>query len=529
MAEGKGATVRGWRSFAAVGGILMAIAMALPDRGSAAAVARPLPGGTLTMAVEEEPKGFDAIKTGILSTSARTAAMAMVERLFDMDGKGNLVPELGLSATNSKDGKSWTIKLRQGVLFHDGTPFNADAVVGHWERLLDPKNRFRAASVIQPVASVQKVDDFTVRFQLKHTWAPFKDVIASALSMAAYIPSPKAVRDGIHDRAPVGTGPYRFKEWLSNDRMVLVKNPNYWQKGKPHLDTLVIRTVPDMQSRFAGLKSGELDLILTDRGASILQAKEDNSLRVYSSESSGAETFLLNTSKPPLDDLRVRRALAHAWNQEFYIKASYKDTIPFARHPYGGDISCGDLGYLEYNPQKARKLLAEYGKPVNLELQITNTPRGREFGEMAQRMLKEVGATVTITPLAFGQRNKLVFEGNYQATGWVLYDATDMAPTLYAQLLSTSELNFSRYKNPEMDRLLTTVQTSTNPKERKNAFCAVAKQINDQAIFLYRGGLRYTAIAKADVQGISRINHAVVRVKDLWWNRGAKNASLARR
>ena len=528
MTGSAGKQGRRWRQLAAATGLSLFISLAVAAQQGAAAVAAPAGGGTLTMAVEEEPKGFDPIKTGILSTSARTAAMAMVERLFDMDGKGNLVPELGLSALNSKDGKSWTIKLRQGVLFHDGTPFNADAVVGHWERLLDPKNRFRGAPVIQPVASVQKVDDFTVRFQLKHTWAPFKDVIASPLSMAAYIPSPKAVREGTHDRAPVGTGPYRFKEWLSNDRMVLVRNPNYWQKGKPHLETLVIRTVPDMQSRFAGLKSGELDLILTDRGASILQAKEDKSLRVYSSESSGAETFLLNTSKPPLDDVRVRRALAHAWNQEFYIRASYKDTIPFARDPYGGDISCGDLGYLDYNPEKARRLLAEYGKPVNIELQITNTSRGREFGEMAQRMLKEIGATVTITPLTMGQRNKLVFDGNYHATGWVISDATDMAPTLYAQLLSTSELNFSRYKNTEMDKLLTTVQTGTNPKERQKAFCAVAKQINEQAIFLYRGGLRYNAIAKAEVQGISRINHAVVRVKDLWWKSGAKNPNLAR-
>lgn len=274
-----------------------------------------------------------------------------------------------------------------------------------------------------------------------------------------------------------------------------------------------------MQTRFAGLKSGELDVILTDRGASVLQAREDRSLKVYSSESTGAETVLFNTSQPPLNDVRVRRAIAHAWNQEFYIKASYKDTISVAHDPFGGTIACNELGYRKYNPVKARKLIADYGKPVNLELQVTNTPRGREFGEMVQRMLKEIGVTVTITPLTLGQRNKLVFAGEYQMTGWSLYDNTDMGPTLYYNLFSTSELNFGRYRNQAMDRLLTTSQTSTSGTERRKALCEVARQINDEAVLLYRGGLRYNVIAKVDIRGISRVDHALVRVRDVWWDK----------
>jgi len=497
---------------------LVCVQAFFPVPGWCAQGTRPQPGGALTVGVEEDSKGFDPIKAGTLTTSARSAAMAIEERLFGLDAKGRLVPELGLSATPSKDGKHWTVKLRRGVVFHDGTPFNADAVVNHWARLLDPQNRFRGYSGIEPVAKVEKIDEFAVRFNLKHPWLPFKNVIASATAIAAYIPSPKAVREGTQDRAPVGTGPYRFKEWLPGDRLVAVKNPAYWQKGKPNLERVVFRTVPDMQTRFAGLKSGELDVILTERGASILQAQEDTSLRVYSSESTGAETFIFNTAKPPLNDVRVRRAIAHAWNQEFYIKASYKGIIPVAHDPFGGTLACGDPGYREFSPDKARKLIAEYGKPVNLELQVTNTPRGREFGEMVQRMLKEIGVAVTITPLALSQRNKLVFAGDYQMTGWTLFDNTDMGPTLYANLFSTSALNFSQYKNPELDQLLTVAQKSTNSKERQKALCGAARHINDQAVFLYRGGLRYNAIAKAGVKGIDRVDHCIVRVSDLWWD-----------
>lgn len=518
------------RQYVGVAAITVSLSLALAANGSAAAPPRPAAGGTLTVAVEEDCKGFDAIKVGILNTSARSAMVAVEERLFDMDSKGRLVPELGLSAAQSKDGKSWTIKLRKGVYFHDGASFDADAVVSHWERLIDPKNHYRALSVISPVASVQKIDDHTVQFKLKHPWLPFKDVISSPLGFAAFIPSPKAVQAGTQDRAPVGTGPFRFKEWLPNDRVVLTRNPNYWQKGKPYLDGVVFRVVPDMQTRFAALKSGEVDVILTDRGASILQAKEDRSLKVYSSSSTGAETFLLNTSKAPLNDVRVRRALAHAWNQEFYIKASYKDTIPVARDPYGGIFACGDLGYRGYDPEKARKLVTEYGKPVNLELQITNTQRGKEFGEIVQRMFKEIGVTVTLKPLALGQRNKLVFAGDYQMTGWALFDNADMAPILYNNLLSSSEMNFSRYQNADMDRFLTAMQTSISPKERQKAFCGAAKHINEEAVFLYRGGLRYNAIAKAEVAGISRIDHAVVQVRDLWWSNPERRvASVGRK
>lgn len=483
------------------------------------AAAKPKAGGTLTVAVEEDCKGFDPIKAGYLSPQARSVAMAIEERLFDTDGKGNLVPELGLSATPSKDGKSWTITLRKGVLFHDGTPFNADAVVAHWSRILAPDNKFRGASLLQPIATVLKLDNHTVRFQLKHPWLPFKDVLASTTAIAAYIPSPKAVKEGTQDRAPVGTGPYRFKEWLASDHLTVVKNSGYWRKGSPHLDTIIFKTVPDMQTRYAGLKSGELDVILTDRGASIIQAKSDPALKVYSINAAGAETFLLNTSKPPLNDVRVRKALAHAWNQEFYIKASFKDTIPEIHDPFGGSLSCGTLNYPEYNPEKARKLLAEYGKPVSLDLQVTSTPRGREFGDMVQRMFKEVGVAVTVTPLALGQRTKQVFAGDYQMTGWQVFDATDMGPTLYTNLFSQSALNFSKYQNPEMDRLLSLSQTATKPKDRTRTLCGVAKIINDDAVFLYRGGIRYNAIAKTDVKGIERVDHGVIRVRDLWWGR----------
>lgn len=505
-----------WRSVLVVCGLCILTLLAYSHRGEGAPAANPQPGGTLTVGVELEFRGFDPLKTSYMGIADRTVIMAVEERLFDMDTQGNLVPELALSAKAAQDGKSWTITLRKGVSFHDGAPFNADAVVGHWQRLLDPNNKYIGLSSLGPIEAVQKVDDFTVRFNLKHPWAPFKSALCAPQSFAAFIPSPKALKEDTHNRAPVGTGPYMFQEWLANDRLTVVRNPNYWRKGKGHLDSVIFRPMPDMQARFDSLQAGESDVIQTDRGTSILQAREESSLRVYTSDEAGPYNFLLNTSRPPLDDPRVRQALAHAWSQELLIKADYKGTLPLAKDPFGGLLNCGDSAYREYDPDKARKLLADYGKPVELEMNHTNTPRGKEAGEIMQRLFKEVGVTLTLTPLAEGQLAKRGIAGDYQITGWKMRDFDEMGPLLKSSLHSGNALNFSKYQNPRMDELLLTQEMSTDPKIREKALCGVASLINEDAVFLYGGGRRFHVIAKAGVMGIDNVRHGVIRVSGAW-------------
>lgn len=511
-----------FRRFLAGYGFCCMVLLGYAGYGECTPIAKPAIGGTLTVGVDREFSGFDPLKAGYLALADRSVAVAVEERLFDMDAKGNFIPELALSAAPSKDGKIWTIKLRKAVTFHDGSPFNADAVIGHWQRLLDTKNRFSGYSLIEPILSVEKVNEFTVRFKLKHAWAPFKQMLASPEWISAYIPSPKALKSDTHNRAPVGTGPYMFKEWLVNDRLVLVRNPNYWRKGKAYLDTIVFRPMPDMQARFASIQSGESDVILTDRGASILQAREDRNLKVYVSDSAGAYNFIFNTSRPPLDDVRVRQALAHAWNQDLLLKADYKGTLPRVKDPFGGQITCGDSGYREYNPDKARKLLAEYGKPVVLEMIHSNTARGKEAGEIMQRLFKEVGVTLKLTPLAEGQQVKRGMNGEYQVAGWRVMDYDDMGPYLFAYLRSTGSRNFGKYKSAKMDELLMTQQMSTNRKVREKALCGVARLINEDAVYLYGGGRRFHIIAKRGIRGIDNVRNGVIRVSDAWREDGSK-------
>lgn len=483
-----------------------------------ASAAEPVPGGGLTVGIEEDFVGFDPIKARFLGPMDRNVLMAVEERLFDLNEKGDLVPELALSAVVSPDGKVWTIHLREGVVFHDGTPFNADAVVAHWRRLLDPKNRYTGLSALEPIETVTKSDEFTVRFTLRRPWLLFKIQIASA-GFAAVIPSPKAVQEDTQNRAPVGTGPFVFKEWVRNDRLVLVKNPNYWRKGKPYLDSVTFRPMPDMQARFAALQAGQADAIVTDRGTHILQASEDRSLKVYRGDYPGPYTFLFNISKPPLDDPRVRRALAHAWNQEFLVKADFRGTIPVVSDPFGGNPACGDSGYRRHDLAKAKELLAGYGQALALELTHTNTPRGKEAGEIAQRLFKEVGVTLTLTPLAPGEVFRRVMNGEYQISSWRFSDYPDMGPYLNESLGSKGRVNFGRYASPAMDNHLLVQATSNDAQARTNALCGVARIINEDAVFLYLGGRRLHILAKAELQGVSASKHSIVPINDIW--RGA--------
>lgn len=474
-------------------------------------------GGTLQFGVENEFAGFEVIKfSSRLAINGAIAANSIMEPLFRMDGKNNLVPVLGRSAKLSEDGKVWTIQLKKGVVFHDGTPFNADAVVDHWQRMFNPVNKFRGRSAMSVIESVEKVDEYTILFRLKHPWLPFRSVITSTRNLTNLIPSPKAVAQGTQNRALVGTGPFMFKEWNAGDRFIVVRNPNYWQKGKPLLDAIIFKPMPDSQTRFASLRSGQVDVIWSDRGNLIKKAMQDNELRVYQSDDNGAEIFIINTAVPPLNDINVRQALASAHNQSRHVKMVYKDSIPVVHHPFGLDFQCPDDGYTDYDPDKARRLLSEYSEPLKLEYLHSNSLRGREIGEITQQLMKVVGVEAKPVGLHFGPVIKKVISGQYQVSTWRMSSRPDQGPALFRAFHSKSRGNFSKYKNSEMDKLLIAQRMETDPARRRQLLCRIARLINEEVPILYRGGMRSHVIAHKRVNGMVQPIHGIVRLDTVW-------------
>ena len=490
----------------------LSLALAVHPAGGAEAQA----GGTLTFGTENEFSGFDVLKATGFAINDAIANSTICERLFDMDDQGRLVPVLGLSAEAAADGRSWIVKLRRAVAFHDGTPFDANAVVAHWTRMLEPQNRFGDRALMDAIQAVERVDSHTVRFHLKHVWPPFLAVLCNPRTLAAFIPSPAAVAADRQRRAPVGTGPFMFEEWVSGDRFVVVRNPHYWQADKPRLDRIVFKPIPDEQTRYASLKSGQLDAIWIDRGQLIEKAEQDPDLRHYQGEGNGAEIIVFNTAAAPFDDVRVRRALAHAWNQPLYVKLNYRDCIPVVEQPMGASARCDETAYRAFDRQAAQRLMAEYGKPVSFACLHSNTQRGREIGEIMQQFFKPLGVAVQPQGFSFGPVVKKVISGQYQAATWRIPPSLDFGPYFELAFHSKSRRNWTRYHNPEMDRLLEAQRSQSDLEKRAALLCQVVRLINRDVPILYRGGKRFHVLARPEVKNIDPIRRGMPPLADVW-------------
>jgi len=497
---------------AALGGLAMVGALLVAPQSFAQSAKE---GGTLTVGVETDARGFDAVKGGVLGASAGAVAMTIGEPLIVFDRKtGKYLPNLAVSWSQSQDLKSWTFKLRKGVKFHDGSPFTAKDAADHMNRILDPKNKSRSRSFITAIKKAVVVDSHTIRYELAHPWIPFLGAMAGQ-AMVGLIPSHKAVEAETQNRHPIGTGPFKFKSWAGGDRIVVERNRDYWNKGKAHLDRIVFRIMPDTQARFASLRAGEVDVIWTDRGNSILRAQKDPNIVVVSRAGKGGTIGFLNTSKPPLDDARVRQALSHAWNQQAMLNVVWKNTVPFARHPFGEGSKCA-ANYREYDPDRARQLIAEYGKPVNIELIHTTTARGREFGGIMQQLYKKIGVNLKLVPVDQNTLVKKVFTNDYMISGWRIADANDVGPQLFALSYSKSRYNLSRFKNEMLDKVSLGYRTAPTQEKRDALGCKLVQMINDSGHMLYGGGNKYYVLTGKNVRNVSIASLGRAKVAEAW-------------
>lgn len=462
---------------------------------------KPKYGGTLRVISEIDAYGFDILKARSSIGLSTDAGHLVMEKLFNMGPDGELIPALGLSATSSEDGKTWTIKLRKGVKFHDGTPFNADAVVHQWQRILKPENLYSFHIFIQPVASVKKTGEYEVQFLLHHPWLAFKSTLSSSKGFVPLIPSPIAVEEGIHHRAPVGTGPFIFKEWKTGNKIILTKNPDYWQKGKPYLDEIVFLIIKDHESKYNALISGQADVMMSDH-TSVKKLMKNSTFSTYIRDYVGATILVLNNTKPPLNDVRVRKAMALAWDQKKYINLSYQNVAPYTETLYRTALNCSTTGYLNPDLKKARALIADYGKPVELKFIHTATSRGKKGGEIIQQMMKKIGVKVTPVPMDYTGILMELFGGTFDMTSWITGGSSDPGPMTFAYFYSKSFFNVTRYSSEEVDKLLVEQRQSPDQIKREQMLCEINHKINSDAPFIYLSGVKYYLFARNNVKNI---------------------------
>ncbi len=440
------------------------------------AASEPQVGGTLVYAAGADPDSLDPANTD--SNPGEAIGRMMNNFLVKFDAKLQIRPDLAMSWTESKDGLTWTFTLRKGVKFHDGTPFNAEAVKYNFDRFSGPEKPLKASLHTPIVQSVEVVDDYTVKFTLKVPFAFFLNNLAHS---ASAIVSPAAHKKWGKDLTlhPVGTGPLKFVEWVRSDRIVLERNDDYFE-GRPRLDKVIVRTVREDSARVLGLEAGDYDLIVRIPPEDVGRLMRGGRVRIEAGQSNRALRIGINASKKPLDDVRVRQALNYAVEKESIVKNIYQG-LAVVIPTMVGPLNTGYApvkGY-PFDPARAKKLLADAGYPNGFKTTLW-TPKGRylkdfELAQAVQQQLGAVGVEASLETFEWAAylsllrkpkeeaKQDLYLIGWSPSTGearWGIYPITACS-----QWRPTGS-NDSFYCNKQVDELIDKAVVATSLKER---------------------------------------------------------------
>ena len=476
---------------------------------------------TLRIGLAEDPDVLDP--TLARTYVGRIVFASICDKLFDIDEKLNVVPQLGLSHETSEDGKVVTIKLRPNVKFHDGDTFDAEAAKYSLERHLTMQGSFRKPEVAA-IDKVEVVDPLTVRLMLKN---PFSPLLAQLTDRAGMMVSPKAAKEA-GDRfglKPVCAGPYKFVERVQQDRIVVEKFADYWDKANVHIDRIVYQPVVDSSIRLANLKSGGLDLIERLLATDLKEVKADARLRLSTALELGYQGLTMNLnngekSKNPLgQNPKVRQALSLAIDREALNQVVFNGEFVAGNqwvnpeHPYyqkGYPVPKRDVA-------KAKALLKEAGvtTPLTLDLMVPNNPETRQVAEVMQAMGAEAGFDLKIRVTEFATSLKQAEQGEFQLYLIAWSGRTDPDGNLYVFYADKAPQNNGHYSNPEADKLLGEARTVSDPGKRKAVYEKLTKLLQEEGSILYLYHRRVLIAHTAKLEGYKQMPDGLVRVVGL--------------
>jgi peptide/nickel transport system substrate-binding protein len=472
---------------------------------------------TLRIGLAEDPDVLDP--TMARTYVGRIVFAAVCDKLFDIDEKLNIVPQLALSHETSADGKEVTIKLRPGVKFHDGEPLDAEAAKFSLDRHLTMQGSFRKPE-LAALDHVDVVDPLTIKLVLK---TPFSPLIAQLTDRAGMMVSPKAAKEagdkfGQH---PVCAGPYKFVERVQQDRMVFEKYADYWNKDNVFIDRVVFLPIVDATVRLANLKSGGLDLIERLLATDIKDVRADKRLKLATALELGYMGLTINTgndkSKGPLSQSeKVRQALDLSIDREAVNQVVFNGEFTpgnqwiSPEHPYyqkSFPIQPRDVA-------KAKALLKESGAalPVRVDFMVPKGAENEAVAQVIQSMAAEAGFDLKIRILEWATSLNQAQAGEYQMflLGWS--GRIDPDGNSYVFLHTKAPQNEAFYSNPEADKVLEDARLITDPAQRKAIYEKLTKiALNDEPlIYLYHRKLLIAHTTK--LEGYKQMPDGLVRV-----------------
>lgn len=448
---------------------------------------------------------------GQTTTTIHGMVRHVYETLLWYDKEGNLIPWLAERWEVSDDGLVYTFYLRKGVYFTDGTEFDAYAVKANIDRWINPNVKVPTRSQLGPVKGAEVVDKYTVKIILEKPYGPFLQAVANYLLIASPKVLEKYGNQSITDiNDAIGTGPFKFAEWKSGQEIVMVANENWWM-GRPKVNKLVWKIIPEAGTREAALLAGDVDVALYPPPSDLPKLKEDPNVAVYTPLTNRI-LFVALHPVGPLADPKVRQAINYAVDKQAIV-----ENVLFGLGiPADAPIPPHFFGYAkqtpyEYNPDKAKQLLAEAGYPDGFTMVLLH-PTGRylqdkQVAEAIQAYLQQVGIQVelktgdwpTFVKSVLKPLNETDFDAVLVGWGPLINDAHF---TLYAQFHSSQAvpkgLGLAYYSNPEVDRLLEQALSETDPQKRAELYAQAQQIIWQDApwLFLYTQSNLLAASAK---------------------------------
>ena len=475
---------------------------------------------TLRIGLAEDPDILDP--TLARTYVGRIVFAAFCDKLFDIDEKLNIVPQLALSHETSADGKEVTIKLRENVKFQDGEPFDAEAAKFSLDRHLTMQGSFRKPE-LAALDHVDVVDPLTIKLVLK---APFSPLIAQLTDRAGMMVSPKAAKEqgdrfGLH---PVCAGAYKFVERVQQDRIVFEKFADYWNKDNIHIDRLVFLPIVDATVRLANLKSGGLDLLERLLATDIKSVQADPKLKLSTAIELGYQGVTLNIgndkAKGPLSQsAKVRQALDLSIDREAINQVVFNGEFKPGNqwvspdHPYyqqAFPVRPRDLA-------KARALLKEAGvaTPVSVDFMVPKGAETEAVAQVIQSMAAEAGFDMKIRVTEFATSLKQAEAGEYQAFMLAWSGRIDPDGNSYIFLKTGAPQNYSAWSNPEADKALDDARLVTDPAQRKAIYEKLAKAAQDEEPILYIFHRGILIAHTTRLEGYKQMPDGLVRVTGL--------------
>jgi len=469
-------------------------------------------GSGFQIAVGIEPDTFDP--AGQTTTTVQNMVDYVVETLVRLNDDGEVVEHLAKSVETSKDGLAVTLQLQEDVQFHDGTPFDAEAVVFNLERIIDPDVTVPLGSPFLVMKSITAVDDTTVEVMLSQPSPGFVDALSQTTAGMISPPSVEAEGNTNADyQRPVGTGPYVFKDYTAGESVTVTKFPDYWG-DKPYYDTVSFRIVPEAATRESLLLANQVDMIVLPP-VSDLEALEANpEVKVMVAPSDRTIFIALDNNDPVLSDPRVRQALNYAVDKQAIVDdvlfgAAKVLDAPMAESVFG---YC-QTGSYDYDPGRAKQMLAEAGaNGASLDLL---TPSGRyvedkQAAEAIAGYLREVGLDVSVTtsdfPSFLARVNAAPSENtvDMHLLGWAPgYLDAEVQMQMFRQATHPpTGLGTAFYTDPQVEKLLAQADQEIDVDTREQLYCDASQIIWDDAPWIFLWTQSYPIVHSADVTGI---------------------------